>query len=335
MPAMVLIYLLASILLLSGVHAQDSTTPTNLNATVSLTPTSTGGSSGTATPTTATITTSASSISVSLSTSVSPSSSGTTPPAESTPVTYPPGTVNCFSMPYCSESEECFVLEDGLVCMDKVINSGYILSRNDSGVPSVPSWSGKRSGLNSNCTLFQMPKSADKPGLALMVYDLIQYTIPPDLLISRYDTSRTNWYTLFSNCETDLACVMGKCLPRPTLGQSCTTSWQCNARALGLNENNSPIPTANVTGVRCEYENGDKSINTTCQLLHRDVVDSSSGGFSAWHVIVPVVVILILAYFGTMFYQRRMKDQKARKWSRISDVDDRDDFQMEPYEDLR
>ncbi|KAF9352494.1 hypothetical protein BGX26_009696 [Mortierella sp. AD094] len=330
---MVLICLLASMLVFSGVHAQNSTTSATLNTTVSSTQTSTDGASETATTTTATTT----SASVSSSASVTPSSSGTPPPAEKTPVTFPPGTVNCFSMPYCGENEECFVLEDGLVCMDKVINSGYILSRNDSGVPSVPSWSGKRSGLNANCSLFQMPKSADKPGLALMVYDLIQDTIPHDLLISRYDKFKTIWYTLFSNCEPDLACVMGKCLPRPTLGQSCTSSWQCNPRALGLNENNSPIPTANSTGIRCEYEDGDKSVNTTCQLLYREV-DSSSGGFSVWYVIVPVAAILILAYFGTVIYQRRTKNQKLRKWSRVSDVDDRDDrddFQMEAYDDLR
>ncbi|KAG0315928.1 hypothetical protein BGZ99_007158 [Dissophora globulifera] len=235
-------------------------------------------------------------------------------------------------MPYCGPNEECFVLKDGLVCLDKTVNWGYILSRNNSGIPAVPSWSGERSPLNANCSLFQMPDSADKPGLALMVYDLIRDTLPQDLLLSRFDQARTMWYTLFSNCEPNLACIMGKCQPRPTLGQSCTSSWQCNPQALGLNENNSPIPTANTTEVRCEYEGGDLSVNTTCQLLHRDVAPSKSG-FSAWHVIVPVVGVLVLIYFGTVIYQRRMRKQKLGKWSRVTS-EDRNDFPMEAYDEL-
>ncbi|KAF9208068.1 hypothetical protein BGZ49_009933 [Haplosporangium sp. Z 27] len=330
MPAMVLFYILATIFLHSGVFAQTTST---LNATSPTTFSSVQFSSTSAsTIATATVTTT---ISISDSVSISTTTTASPPPAEQTPSRvnpYPPGTVNCLTMPYCGPNEECFVLEDGLVCMDKETNFGYILSRNDSGVPSVPSWSGKRSGLNANCTLFQMPKSADKPGLALMVYDLIQETIPHDLLISRYDRSKTIWYTLFSNCNPELACVMGKCLPRPTLGQSCTTSWQCNPHALGLNENNSPIPGANSTGIRCEYEGGDLSLNTTCQLLHRDV--NSSSGFSLWHVIIPVVAISALVYFGIVIYKRRMRDEKLRKWSRVSDDDDENEFQMEAYDDL-
>ncbi|KAF9101507.1 GATS protein-like 3 [Mortierella sp. AM989] len=311
MPVMVLFYLLASILLYSEVLAQ-TTTSAALNVTSTLDSTAQPSTVSTSTDVTTTTSTSA---------SVSPLPSEKTPGPAINPEL--PGTVNCFEWPYCGPNEECFVLEDGLVCLDKTVNWGYILSRNDSGVPSVPSWSGKRSELNSNCSLFQMPKSADKPGLALMVYDLIKGTIPQDLLTSRYDQFTTLWYTLFSNCNPDLTCVRGTCLPRPTLGQNCTSSWQCNPRALGLNENNSPIKNANATEVRCEYEGGDMSANTTCQLLHRQV-NSSSGGFSFWHVIIPMTAIMILAYFGTVIYQRRMKPQKLRKWSRVSDESDKE-----------
>ncbi|KAG0248926.1 hypothetical protein BG011_009733 [Mortierella polycephala] len=245
-----------------------------------------------------------------------------------------PGTVNCLDMPYCGDNQECFVLSDGLVCLEKEWNWGYILSRNNSGIPAVPGWSGPRSQLDANCTLFQMPESSDNPRLALVVYDLIRDTLPNDLLLSRFDQAKTNWYTLFSNCEPRLACIMGKCQPRPTLGQSCTSSWQCNAHALGLNENNSPIPTANTTEIRCEYEDGDRSVNTTCQLLRHDVTTDSDSGFSAWHVIVPVVVILVLAYFGSVIYRRRTRRQKLRKWSRVVE-DDRNNFHMEAYDEIR
>ncbi|KAF9915954.1 hypothetical protein BX616_004961 [Lobosporangium transversale] len=227
---------------------------------------------------------------------------------------HPPGTIDCLTMPYCGDNKECFVLEDGLVCLDKSLNWGYILSRNDSGIPSVPGWSGQRSQLNANCSLFPIPKTT---GLAMMVYDLIQGTLPKNLLLSRYDQTRTNWYTAFSNCEPHLACMMGKCLLRPILGQQCTSSWQCNPLALGLNENNSPIPAANATAVRCEFESGDLSENKTCQLLHREV--NSGGGFSAWQVILPVVGLLVLIYFGAVIYQRRMRKEKLQKWSRVVD----------------
>ncbi|KAF9980087.1 hypothetical protein BGZ65_005571 [Modicella reniformis] len=231
---------------------------------------------------------------------------------------YPPGTDNCLTAPYCAANEECFVLRNGVVCLDKTPNWGYILSRNESGVPAIPSWSGPRSQLNYSCDLFQaqMPESADKPGMALMVYDVIQDTLPKDLLLSRYDHVKTNWYTMFSNCETHLACIMGKCQPRPTVGQSCTSSWQCNPQALGLDENNAPIRT-NQT-IRCEYDGGDLSVNSTCQWLHREVNSGSESKFSAWHVIVPVVGVLVLAYFGTVIYQRRMRKRKLRQWSRVA-----------------
>ncbi|KAK5821793.1 hypothetical protein F5H01DRAFT_411503 [Linnemannia elongata] len=222
----------------------------------------------------------------------------------------PPGSNNCLTEPFCGPGEECFVLTDGLVCLPRAQNWGYILTRNASGIPSVPGWSGLFSQLNESCTRFQMPASADKPGLALLVYDLIRDTLPKNLLLSRFDLSTTNWYTHFSNCEPNLACSLGICQPRPALGESCTTSWQCNALALGLDDLNQPIPTANTTEMRCEYLDGDKSVNTTCQLLHRDkdavhgFMGDDGGGFSAWQVIVPVVVILILVYFGTVAYQR-------------------------------
>ncbi|KAG0282092.1 hypothetical protein BGZ97_009148, partial [Linnemannia gamsii] len=242
----------------------------------------------------------------------------------------PPGTNNCLKEPFCGSGEECFVLTDGLVCLPKPQNWGFILSKNASGIPSVPSWSGPFSQLNDSCARFQMPASSNKPGLALLVYDLIRDTLPKDLLLSRFDQSTTNWYTHFSNCEPNLICSLGICQLRPTLGESCTTSWECNALALGLDEFNLPIPTANTTEMRCEYLDGDKSVNTTCQLLHREKGgdhgfvgdrniggsgDGGGGGFSAWHVIVPVVVILIVIYFGTVAYQRRMRQQKRRKWT--------------------
>ncbi|KAF9907565.1 hypothetical protein EC991_010777 [Linnemannia zychae] len=247
----------------------------------------------------------------------------------------PPGTNNCLTEPFCGTDEECFVLTDGLVCLPKAQNWGYILSRNSSGIPSVPGWSGPYSQLNDNCTRFQMPASGDKPELALLVYDLIRDTLPKDLLLSQFDKSTTNWYTHSSNCDPSLACSMGICQPRPALNESCTSSWQCNALALGLDAANNPIPTANTTEIRCEYLNGDKSVNTTCQLLQREedavrAFDDEEGGFSAWHVIVPVVVILIIIYFGTVAYQRRMRQEQRRKWTRSIE----DDFHMEAYDNI-
>ncbi|KAG9069273.1 hypothetical protein KI688_010172 [Linnemannia hyalina] len=276
--------------------------------------------------------------------SIQPGTNTTTTPAPAHtpgPATnpLPPGTNNCLIEPFCDSGEECFVLTDGLVCLPRAQNWGYILTRNASGIPSVPGWSGPLSQLNESCTRFQMPASADKPGLALLVYDLIRDTLPKDLLLSRFDKSTTNWYTHFSNCEPNLACTLGICQPRPVLGESCTTSWQCNALALGLDDLNQPIPTANTTEMRCEYLDGNKSVNTTCQLLHRDkdavhgFMEDDSGGFSAWHVIVPVVVILILVYFGTVAYKRRMRQQKRRKWTHTIE-DNRDDVRMESYDEI-
>ncbi|KAF9580200.1 hypothetical protein BGW38_003254, partial [Lunasporangiospora selenospora] len=233
---------------------------------------------------------------------------------------YPAGTVNCFDESTCGANEECFVLNDGLVCLDKTLNWGYILAKNASGIPSVPGWSGPRSTLNTTCQLFQMPESADKPGLALMVYDLIRNTLPEGLVTSRFD--QVNWYTLFSNCEPNLACRVGTCLPRPTIGHSCTSSWQCNPQALGLDENNIPIPSANVTQIRCEYEDGDKSTNTTCQLLYRSRDsngDDGSGGISAWYIVIPIVALMVVLYFAAVIYQRRMRRRKLMKWSRRVD----------------
>ncbi|KAG0304353.1 hypothetical protein BGZ97_001530 [Linnemannia gamsii] len=261
------------------------------------------------------------------------------PPApERTPgpaVNPSPGAVTCLDFPFCKEDQDCFVFSDGLVCLEKALNWGYVLSRNNSGTPSVPGWSGPRSQLNDNCTLFQMPKSDEKPGLALMVYDLIHDTLPKDLLLSRYDQATTNWYTLFSNCEPHLACLKGKCHPRPTLGQSCTSSWQCNAHALGLNENNAPIPTSNVSEVRCEYEGGDKSINTTCQLIRRETKEGGSG-FLLWHVLVPLAILATLGYFGWMIYKRYKKEQKHGKWKRVAEdkEDNRNNYPLEAYEDM-
>ncbi|KAG0040138.1 hypothetical protein BGZ82_005001 [Podila clonocystis] len=245
---------------------------------------------------------------------------------------HPPGTVNCLDMPKCTNSEECYVLDDGLVCLDKDLNWGYVLARNESGVPSVPSWRGPRSILDSNCSYFQVPSKY--PALAQTVYDLILGTIPKDLLISELDKVIVNWYTLFSNCGEGLTCNLAKCQPRPLLGQSCTSSWQCNSQALGLNENNYPISTANATQVRCEYEGGFKSANQTCQIKHREPPKhGASGGFSAWYVILPVVLVLVLIYFGTVLYQRRKRKDKIRKWSRR--VEDGNDFHMETYDENR
>ncbi|KAF9910612.1 hypothetical protein EC991_006171 [Linnemannia zychae] len=262
------------------------------------------------------------------------------PPPEKTPGpavnTEKPGTVNCFTFPYCLEDQDCFVFSDGLTCQNKALNWGYVLSKNNTGVPSVPGWSGRRSQLDDNCTLFQMPRSEDKPGLALMVYDLIRDTLPDDLLLSRYDQATTNWYTLFSNCEPHLACMKGKCQPRPTLGQSCTSSWQCNSQALGLNENNVPIPSANVSSVRCEYEGGDKSTNTTCQLIQRES-NGSGSGFLAWHIVVPLAILAILGYFGWVIYKRYKNEQKHGKWKRVAEdkEDNRNNYPLEAYDDLR
>ncbi|KAG0278444.1 hypothetical protein BGZ96_002369 [Linnemannia gamsii] len=247
-----------------------------------------------------------------------------------------PGTVNCFAFPFCAEDEDCFVLSDGLVCLKKARYKGYVLSRNNTGIPSVPGWSGPRSQLNANCTLFQMPRSDDKPGLALMVYDLILNTLPEDLLLSRYDQATTNWYTLFSNCERHLACLKGKCQPRPTLGQSCTSSWQCNALALGLNENNAPIPSSNVSEVRCEYDGGDKSVNTTCQLIRRET-NKGGSGFLVWHVLVPLAVLATIGYFGWVIYKRYKNEQKHGKWKRVAEdkEENRNNYPLEAYEDMR
>lgn len=261
------------------------------------------------------------------------------PPAEKTPgpAVNPkkPGTVDCLDFPYCGEDEDCFVFSDGLVCLEKALNWGYVLTRNNSGIPSVPGWSGRRSQMNDNCTLFQMPRSDDKPGLALRVYDLIHDTLPKDLLLSRYDQVTTNWYTLFSNCEPHLACLKGKCQPRPTLGQSCTSSWQCNALALGLNENNAPIPSSNVSEVRCEYDGGDKSVNTTCQLIKRETNQGGSG-FLIWHVLFPLVVLAIIGYFGWVIYQRYKNEQKHGKWKRVAEdkEENRNNYPLEAYEDI-
>ncbi|KAG0330870.1 hypothetical protein BG000_011395 [Podila horticola] len=290
------------------------------------------------TATTTTTTSTSSSTSATPSSSSSSSTSPTIPPiAVPTPGParnpLPPGTFNCLDMPKCKDSEECYVLDDGLVCLDKELNWGYILARNESGIPSVPSWRGPRSSLDSNCSYFQMPNSK-YPDLAQTVYDLIQGTLPKDLLISELDKVIVNWYTLFSNCGERLSCNVGKCQPRPLLGQSCTSSWQCNPLALGLNENNYPISTANATQVRCEYEGGFKSANQTCQILHREPPrHGANGGFSAWYVILPVVLLLVLIYFGTVLYQRRKRKDKIRKWSRR--VEDGNDFHMETYDEVR
>ncbi|KAF9933565.1 hypothetical protein FBU30_005208 [Linnemannia zychae] len=260
---------------------------------------------------------------------------------------FPPGTNNCLTKPYCSIGEECFVLPDGLVCLPAAQNWGFILFRNSSGIPAIPGWSGPFSQLNESCTQFQMPDSRDKPGLALLVYDLIRDTLPKDLLISQFDQTITNWYTYFSNCDPSLACSLGVCQPRPKESESCTSSWQCNALALGLDEQHNPIPAANRTDMRCEYQDGQiKSVNTTCQLLYRNrgtgarllEDDSQNGGglasgFSIWFVIAPVVAILIAIYFGTVAYQRRMREQKRRKWSQTGE-DDRSDFHMEAYDEI-
>lgn len=215
------------------------------------------------------------------------------------------------------------------MCLDKTMNWGYILSRNQSGIPAIPSWSGPRSVLSANCSLFlaQLP---EKPGTAVRVYELIKDTLPDDLIVSRYDKIKTNWYTMFSNCDTKLACMTGKCQPRPTVGQSCTSSWQCNPQALGLNDNGQPIVTN--TTIRCEYDGGDLSVNSTCQVLQREVHNGSESKFSAWHVIVPVVGLLVLIYFGAVIYQRRMRRRKLRKWSRVAG-DERHDYPLEAYHD--
>ncbi|KAF9952023.1 hypothetical protein BGZ72_006577 [Mortierella alpina] len=313
----------ASVLLISEVHAQAPP-----SSTTQIAPTS---SLSAAVPSTTTAsTTDISSTTVATSTSSAPATK--TPGPALNP--FLPGTINCLDVAGCGSDEECYVLRDGLVCLDKALNWGYILSKNISGVPSVPSWSGPRSQLNASCTVLPMPDSADAPGLTLLVYDLIKDTLPKDLLTSRYDQEMYSWYTAFSNCEPRLACVENRCVPRPTIGQSCTSSWQCNPQALGLNVNNAPILSANTSAVRCEYENGYKSPTMTCQLLHREASVSSSGGFSAWHAIVPVVVLLVLIYFGSVVYQRRSRKRKLRKWSRVGE-DERNDYHMERYDEIR
>ncbi|KAF9429598.1 hypothetical protein BGZ94_010186 [Podila epigama] len=247
---------------------------------------------------------------------------------------HPPGTNNCLAWPRCKDSEECYVLSDGLVCLDRELNWGYILARNESGIASVPSWRGQRSGLGANCSYMHVPDNTD---LAQTVYDLVQGTIPPDLLISDLDKVTSGWYTLFSNCDEKLACHQGTCQLRPQLGQPCFSSWQCNPQALGLNENNYPISTANATQVRCEYKDGFKSVNQTCQLLYRNPAlngdDGGEGAFSVWRVILPVIALLVLIYFGAVLYQRRKRQEKLRKWSRR--VEEGNDFHMETYEEVR
>ncbi|KAG0067025.1 hypothetical protein BGZ93_002295 [Podila epicladia] len=288
-------------------------------------------------PTTATSSTSSSTSATTASLSSSSSAASPTISPTSVPTPGPAknplssGTVNCFDIK-CKDSEECYVLDDGLVCLDKELNWGYILARNESGIPSVPSWKGPRSSLDSNCSYFHLPDRYSD--ITQTVYELIQGTLPKDLLLSELDKFTTNWYTLFSNCGEGLSCNVGKCKPRPLLGQSCTSSWQCNPQALGLNENNYPISTANATQVRCEYEGGFKSVNQTCQILHREPPrQGASGEFSAWYVILPVVLILVLIYFGTVLYQRRKRKDKIRKWSRR--VEDGNDFHMQTYDEIR
>lgn len=316
----------ASVLIFSGVHAQAP--PSSTSATAA--PTS--SLSAAATPSSTSTTAAADMSSTTAATPTSTAPAIQTPGLAINP--FPPNTNNCLDMAGCGAGEECYVLRDGLVCLDKVLNWGYILSKNISGVPSVPSWSGPRSQLNDSCTVLPMPDGTDAPGLTLLVYDLIKDTLPKDLLTSRYDQEMYSWYTAFSNCEPHLACVENRCVPRPTVGESCTSSWQCNPQALGLNENNAPILSANSSAIRCEYENGYKSPTMTCQLLHREVSASSSGGFSAWHAIVPVVVVLVLIYFGSVVYQRRSRKRKLRKWSRVGE-DETNEYHMERYDEIR
>ncbi|KAG9324795.1 hypothetical protein KVV02_004668 [Mortierella alpina] len=319
----------ASVLMISEVHAQAAQAPPS--STTSTAPTTT--LSAAATPSSATTTPAA--VDTASTAAATPTS---TAPAIQTPGPainpFPPGTINCLDMAGCGTNEECYVLRDGLVCLDKALNWGYILSKNISGVPSVPSWSGPRSQFNRTCSVLPMPDGTDAPGLTLLVYDLIKETLPKDLLTSRYDQEMYSWYTAFSNCEPHLACVENRCVARPTSGESCTSSWQCNPQALGLDENNAPIISANTSAIRCEYENGYKSQTMTCQLLHREASPSSPGGFSAWHAIVPVVVVLVLIYFGSVIYQRRSRKRKLRKWSRVGE-DERNDYHMERYDEIR
>ncbi|KAF9572167.1 hypothetical protein EC968_010174 [Mortierella alpina] len=302
----------ASVLIFSEVHAQAPPSPTTSSSAPTTTPSAAATSSSAITTTAAAD-----------QTSTATASATSTAPARQTPGPavnpFPPGTANCLDMVGCGTNEECYVLRDGLVCLDKALNWGYVLAKNMSGVPSVPSWSGPRSQLDAGCSVLPMPDSLEAPGLTLQVYDLIKDTLPKDLLTSRYDQDMFSWYTAFSNCEPHLACVDNRCVARPTIGQGCTSSWQCNPQALGLNESNVPILSANTSAIRCEYENGYKSPTMTCQLLHREASESSSGGFSAWHAIVPVVVVLVLIYFGSVIYQRRSRKRKLRKWSRVGE----------------
>ncbi|KAK3829064.1 MAG: hypothetical protein J3Q66DRAFT_324272 [Benniella sp.] len=326
MPVMVLLF--CSLLLKAGVYAQDLTTvPADPAVTTVLesTPTTTALEATMTPPPPVTDATTDGTIEP---TSTSAEIAQPTRVPGLANSTFPPDTVNCYTQP-CGANEECFVLTNGVVCLDKVMNWGYILSRNASGVPAVPSWSGPRSQLNNNCTLFQnqMPKS---PPIAMKVYDMIKDSLPDDLLLSRYDRVNTNWYTMFSNCETNLACMLGKCLPRPALGQNCTSSWQCNPLALGLNVNNTAIK-ANTT-IRCEYDGGDLSVHSTCQMLQRDTRSASGSKLSAWHIVIPVVCVLVVVYFGAVIYQRRMRRRKLRQWSRVAG-DERHDYPMEAYHD--
>jgi len=309
MPVMVL--LLCSLLLRVGVYAQDLTTVSADPAATTLqesTPTTTALEATMTPPPVTDATTDA---------TIEPTSTSAEIP-QPTPglanSTFPPGTVNCYTQP-CGADEECFVLTNGVVCLNKTMNWGYILSRNASGVPAVPSWSGPRSQLNTNCSLFQT-QMPEKPPIAMMVYDMIKDSLPDDLLLSRYDHVKTNWYTMFSNCETHLACMLGKCQPRPSLGQNCTSSWQCNPMALGLDEKNMAIKTN--TTIRCEYDGGDLSVHSTCQMLQRQTRSSSGSKLSAWHIVIPVVGVLVVVYFGAVIYQRRMRRRKLRQWSRVA-----------------
>ncbi|KAF9972157.1 hypothetical protein BGZ73_004774 [Actinomortierella ambigua] len=247
---------------------------------------------------------------------------------------FAPGTVNCFDFPYCKESEECYVLSDGLVCLERQLNYGYILARNESGIPSVPRWSGPKSTFNQTCTFMRVP-DASLPGLALRVYNLVAHTVPKMLVLSHFELDTPNWYTLFSNCETELACKLGTCQPRPKIGEECQSSWQCNPFALGLDESNRAVSTSlnnftasNRGSLRCEYVLGEKSDNHTCQYLVQkdDHPDTAAGSnldrlkgdtgttFSPWHVLLPVVLLLILIYGATVVYQRRIRRKKLSKF---------------------
>ncbi|KAG0231283.1 hypothetical protein BGW42_000337 [Actinomortierella wolfii] len=264
---------------------------------------------------------------------------------------FEPGTVNCFDFPYCADGEECYVLSDGLVCLPRDLNYGYILARNESGVPSVPRWSGPKSAFNQTCSFMHVP---DAPGLAMLVYKLIAHTIPKNLVLSHFDLNIPNWYTLFSNCEIDHACDSGTCQPRPKVGERCKSSWQCNPFALGLDETNRAVSTAynsynatNRGSLRCEYEFGEKSDNMFCQyLVQKEEHPNSAAGlnvdmlqgdsrtqFEAWHVLLPVSLVLLLIYGATVVYERHFRHKKLSKWRQAQQCA-RDEYVMETYDDI-